>query len=129
MVTGTLGRVQSPRIIRIGGAAKETAEVLEQLGLSRPLIITDAKVANLHLSTLTDVLDGAGMVWGLFDQVVEDPTDVCVDAGLAALQSGDYDCVVDFGGGNPMETAKAVSVPRLAMRSAIFMTWGCFRRA
>ncbi len=109
MVTGTLGRVQSPRIIRIGGAAKETAEVLEQLGLSRPLIITDAKVANLHLSTLTDVLDGAGMVWGLFDQVVEDPTDVCVDAGLAALQSGDYDCVVGFGGGSPMETAKAVS--------------------
>ena len=110
MQTGTLGRVQSPRIIRIGGgAALETADVLIQLGLSRPLIITDPKVAALHLATLTDVLDASGLVWGLFDQVVEDPTDMCVDAGLTAFRAGDYDCVIGFGGGSPMDAAKAVS--------------------
>lgn len=110
MQSGTLGRVQSPRIIRIGGGvAAETAEVLGQLGLSRPLIVTDPGVAQLHLSTLTDVLDRAGIAWGLFDQVVEDPTDTCVDAGLAAFRAGDYDCVIGFGGGSPMDTAKAVS--------------------
>jgi alcohol dehydrogenase class IV len=102
--------VQSPRIIRIGGGvAAEAADVLKQLGLARPLIITDPKVAQLHLSKLTDVLDKADLDWGLFDQVVEDPTDVCVDAGLAAFQSSDYDCVIGFGGGSPMDTAKAVS--------------------
>ena len=38
----SIGRVQSPRIIRIGGGvAGEVAEVLQQLGLSRPLIVTD----------------------------------------------------------------------------------------
>ena len=110
MQSGTLGRVLSPRIIRIGGGvAAETAEVLGQLGLSRPLIVTDPGVAQLHLSTLTDVLDRAGIAWGLFDQVVEDPTDTCVDAGLAACRAGDYDCVIGFGGGSPMDTAKAVS--------------------
>lgn len=110
MQTGTLGRVQSPRIIRIGGGvAAETAEVLSQLGLSRPLIVTDPKVARLHLTTLTDVLDAAGLNWGLFDQVVEDPTDTCVDEGLAAFRAGDYDCVIGFGGGSPMDAAKAVS--------------------
>ena len=110
MQFGTLGRVQSPRIIRIGGGiAAETGEVLGQLGLSRPLIITDPKVAQLHLTTLTDVLDNEGLAWGLFDQVVEDPTDVCVDAGIAAFRSGRYDCVIGFGGGSPMDTAKAVS--------------------
>ncbi|MEO0831152.1 MAG: iron-containing alcohol dehydrogenase, partial [Pseudomonadota bacterium] len=110
MQTGTLGRVQSPRVIRIGGGVvAETADVLSQLGLSRPLIVTDPKVAQLHLSTLTDVLDKARLAWGLFDQVVEDPTDVCVDAGLDAFRAGDYDCVIGFGGGSPMDTAKAVS--------------------
>ncbi|MEM9426964.1 MAG: iron-containing alcohol dehydrogenase [Pseudomonadota bacterium] len=110
MQTGTLGRVQSPRIIRIGGGvAAETAEVLGQLGLSRPLIVTDPKVAELHLTTLTDVLDAAGLKWGLFDQVVEDPTDTCVDAGVAAFHAGTYDCVIGFGGGSPMDAAKAVS--------------------
>ena len=110
MLTGTIGRVQSPRIIRIGGGvAAETAEVLGQLGLSRPLIVTDPKVAELHLATLTDPLDQGGVAWGVFDGVVEDPTDTCVDDGIAALRAGDYDCVIGFGGGSPMDTAKAVS--------------------
>ncbi|MEL6572194.1 MAG: iron-containing alcohol dehydrogenase [Pseudomonadota bacterium] len=110
MQTGTLGRVQSPRIIRIGGGvADETAEVMGQLGLSRPLIVTDTGVAQLHLTILTDGLDRAGLAWGLFDKVVEDPTDVCVDEGLSAFRAGNYDCVIGFGGGSPMDTAKAVS--------------------
>lgn len=110
MQAGTLGRVVSPRVIRIGGGvAAETADVLAQLGLSRPLVVTDAAVARLHLASLTDVLDKAGLRWGLFDQVVEDPTDLCVSAGVAAFRSGDYDCVIGFGGGSPMDTAKAVS--------------------
>lgn len=107
----TIGRVQSPRIIRIGGGvAAEVAEVLAQLGLSRPLIVTDGNLAQLgHLARVTDVLDGAGLDWGLFDGVIEDPTDECVDAGLAALAGGTYDCIIGLGGGSPMDTAKAVS--------------------
>lgn len=110
MQSGTIGRVQSPRIIRIGGGVvAETAEVLGQLGLSRPLIITDPKVSQLHLPKLTDVLDRANLAWSVFDRVVEDPTDVCVDAGLDVFRAGDFDCVIGFGGGSPMDTAKAVS--------------------
>jgi len=106
-----IGRVQSPRIIRIGGGvAKETPAVLEQLGLSRPLIVTDTNLVALgHVGTMTGYLDGAGIAHGLFDGVVEDPTDTCVDEGLAALNAGDYDCVIGFGGGSPMDTAKAIS--------------------
>lgn len=110
MQTGTLGRVQSPRLIRIGGGvAAETAEVLTQLGLSRPLIVTDPTIARLHLARVTDVLDQQGLSWGLFDQVIADPTDRCIDAGLAAFGSGAYDCVIGFGGGSAMDAAKAVS--------------------
>ena len=110
MEPGTIGRVQSPRIIRIGGGvASETTEVLGQLGLSRPLIVTDPTVARLYLTQLTDVLEANQLTWGVFDQVVEDPTDVCVDAALSVFRSGDYDCVIGFGGGSPMDTAKAVS--------------------
>lgn len=111
MITNTIGRVQSPRIIRIGGGvALEVAEVLAQLGLSRPLIVTDTLLAEIgHLARITDVLDAGGIKWGLFDGVMPDPTDACVEAGLAAFGSGDYDCVIGFGGGSPMDAAKAVS--------------------
>lgn len=111
MTMGLIGRVQSPRVIRIGGGvAKEVAEVLAQLGLSRPLIVTDKPLIALgHVSTVTDVLDHAQVAWALFDGVVEDPTDTCVDAGLAALGAGDFDCIIGLGGGSPMDAAKAIS--------------------
>ena len=111
MQTGTIGRVQSPRVIRIGGGvAREVAEVLTQLGLSRPLIVTDPGVVALgHLDVITGALDAGGVAWSVFDGVVPDPTDTCVDAGLAALKAGDFDSIIGFGGGSPMDTAKAIS--------------------
>jgi alcohol dehydrogenase class IV len=110
-MTLAIGRVQSPRIIRIGGGVvRETAEVLGQLGLSRPLIVTDKTLVELgHVKTLTDVLDAAQMQWSVFDGTVEDPTDVCLDEGLAAFRAGDFDSVIGFGGGSPMDLAKAIS--------------------
>ncbi len=110
-MTDGIGRVQSPRIIRIGGGvAREVSEVLAQLGLSRPLIVTDANLVALgHVQTITDVLDRSEMPWTVFDGVVEDPTDACVEAGLAAYRSGAFDCIIGFGGGSPMDTAKAIS--------------------
>lgn len=111
MISGAIGRVQSPRIIRVGGgAALEISEVLEQLGLSNPLIVTDKNLVKLgHVARVTDVLDEARLPWHIFDGVVEDPTDVCVDAGLLAFQGGDFDCIIGLGGGSPMDTAKAIS--------------------
>ena len=111
MTPQTIGRVQSPRIIRIGGGvAGEVAEVLTQLGLSRPLIVTDANLVALgHVQTITDSLDKAQIPSHVWDGVIEDPTDVCVDEGLAAWRVGDFDCIIGFGGGSPMDTAKAIS--------------------
>lgn len=104
-------RVQSPRIIRIGGGViSEFAVLMAQLGLSKPLIVTDTGLVDLgHVQTLTDILDTANIPWTVFDGVVEDPTDQCVDAGLEAFRAGDFDCIIGFGGGSPMDTAKAIS--------------------
>lgn len=111
MQINTIGRVQSPRVIRIGGGvAGELGEVLAQLGLSRPQIVTDANLVQMgHVQTITDVLDTAKIGWSIFDAVVEDPTDTSVDAGLSAYRAGDFDCIIGFGGGSPMDTAKAIS--------------------
>jgi len=106
-----IGDIVMPRILRIGGGAvRETAAVLGQLDLHRPLIITDRTLAEIgHLRRLTDVLDEAELDWAAFEDVVEDPTDISVAAGLAALEAGDFDCLIGFGGGSSMDTAKAMS--------------------
>lgn len=106
-----IARIQSPRVIRIGGGiASEAGEVLQQLGLSKPLIVTDTNLIKIgHVKTLTDILKTANIHAHIFDGVIEDPTDTCVDEGITALNAGDYDCIIGFGGGSPMDTAKAIS--------------------
>ena len=106
-----IGRIQSPKIIRIGGGvAKEIIDVLQQLSLSKPLIVTDQNLVKLgHVDLILSILEKNNIIYGLFSDVVEDPTDVCVDAGLEVFNNGIYDCIIGLGGGSPMDTAKAIS--------------------
>ncbi|MBE7203994.1 MAG: iron-containing alcohol dehydrogenase, partial [Parafilimonas terrae] len=101
-----------PRLMRIGaGASRLLPEVLGQLGLSRPFVVTDPFLAGSGaVETLTERLAAAGVTARIFSETVPDPTVASVDAALAALQAGEHDCVVGFGGGSPMDTAKAVAV-------------------
>ncbi|WP_375463662.1 iron-containing alcohol dehydrogenase [uncultured Methylobacterium sp.] len=101
-----------PRLMRIGaGASALLPEVLAQLGLSRPFIVTDRYLADGgRAAALTERLAAAGLRSAVFSETVPDPTVASVEAALARLAEGDHDCVVGFGGGSPMDTAKAVAV-------------------
>jgi alcohol dehydrogenase class IV len=102
----------SPRLLMIGGGAvAKLSEVLAQFGLSRPLVVTDPwMVSSGMVERALAPLREAGLAAGVFSDTVPDPTDTVVDAGVAALQAGDYDCLVGFGGGSPMDTAKAMGI-------------------
>ncbi len=104
--------INLPRILRVGaGASRELAQSLEQLGLGRPLLITDPFMVECgYCGTLEGQLEQAGIAHGLFADCVPDPTTDSVDAALSVLKGGDYDCVVALGGGSSMDTAKAVAV-------------------
>lgn len=102
----------SPRAIRIGGGAvNQVAELLAQFGLSRPLVVTDPwMVGSGTVEKALAPLRAAGMAPGVFSETVPDPTDSVVEAGVKVLLAGDYDCLLGFGGGSPMDTAKAMAI-------------------
>ena len=101
-----------PQILRIGGGvSKQLPQVMADLGVSKPLIITDPFIAsNGYLDALFAVLESNSIQYGVFSDCVPDPTVESVNAGLAAWKSGDYDCAVGFGGGSSMDSAKAIAV-------------------
>lgn len=101
-----------PRILRIGaGASVELAATMAQLGLRRPFIVTDRFLESSgRVAALVEPLTAAGMEVAVFADTVPDPSLTSVEATLAALRTGDHDCVIGFGGGSPMDTAKAVAV-------------------
>ncbi len=101
-----------PQFLRIGaGASKELPQVLAELGVSKPLIITDPFIAsNGYLEPVFDSLNQIGIHYGVFADCVPDPTVDSITAGVNAWQQGDFDCAVGFGGGSSMDSAKAISV-------------------
>src|SRR6185312_7528064 len=46
----------------------------------------------------------------VFDRTVPDPTTASLEEGLEAVRAHDADCVIGFGGGSPMDSAKALAV-------------------
>ncbi|HEY4249659.1 MAG TPA: iron-containing alcohol dehydrogenase [Roseomonas sp.] len=104
---------QSPRMLLIGGGAvAKAAEVLAQFGLSRPLVVTDPFMVSSGTveRALLAPLRAAGVVPAVFADTVPDPTDTVIEAGVAVLKAGDFDCLLGFGGGSPMDTAKAMAI-------------------
>jgi alcohol dehydrogenase class IV len=102
----------SPRAIRIGaGAVQQVAAVLAQFGLRKPLVVTDPwMVSSGTVDKALAPLRAAGLEPAVFSETVPDPTDLVIEAGVKVLLAGDFDCLVGFGGGSPMDTAKAMAI-------------------
>ena len=102
----------SPRAMRVGGGAvKQVADVLATFGLSRPLVVTDPYMVSSGLvRRCLDPLEAAGLRPAVFSDTVPEPTDAVIEAGVAALGEGAYDCLIGFGGGSPIDTAKAMAI-------------------
>ncbi len=104
--------IVSPRHMLIGGGSvARVAETLAALSLSRPFIVTDPWMASSGtINRCLDPLARAGLAHRVFSDTVPDPTDTVVEAGVAAFQAGEHDCIIGFGGGSPMDTAKAIAI-------------------
>lgn len=101
-----------PRHIHLGGGALEQlGALIDMLQLHRPLVVTDPfLVASGAAQRVMSLLSAAGKTPALFDRTVADPTTASLTQGVAALLEHRADCVVGFGGGSPMDTAKALAV-------------------
>ena len=107
-----MAAIHLPRAIRIGGGVlAELPEALAQFGLAKPLVVTDGWIATCGmLERLMDVLASAGIAARAFTGAVPDPTVASVEAAVAFLREGEHDCVIGFGGGSSIDTAKVVAV-------------------
>jgi alcohol dehydrogenase class IV len=104
--------VAFPRMMRVGaGASTLLPDVLCQLGLSRPFVMSDRFLVESGMAQpLMDALAGAQMQARLFADTMPEPDVDSIERAVEALREGAHDCVVGFGGGSPIDSAKAVAV-------------------
>lgn len=99
-----------PTPIKFGaGARKLVAQHLKDLGLKRPLIVTDKALGALPvLAEFQTHL--AGLEVAVFSGVFGNPTCSQVMDGAAAYKAHRADCVIGFGGGAALDVAKVVGL-------------------
>ena len=90
---------QLPEIIRIIGSIKSL------------LIVTDKQMVKFgYVKKLQELLSKEGFQTNVFDETIPDPTDTVVLNGIDILKKNKNDAVIGFGGGSPIDTAKAIAV-------------------
>jgi alcohol dehydrogenase class IV len=91
------------------GAIKLLRQECERVGISRPLIVTDAGVKAAGI--LQKALDALpGMTVAVFDQTPSNPTEAAVRAAAALYQASGCDGLIAVGGGSAIDCAKGVAI-------------------
>ena len=106
-------RVCVPRYMQIGkGSLSQLPEILNIIGSVKfPLIVTDKQMLKFgYVKKLQEILLKAGIKSSVFDDTIPDPTDTVVLNGIDILKKNKKDAVIGFGGGSPIDTAKAIAV-------------------
>jgi len=106
-------RVCVPRYMQIGkGSLSQLPEILNIIGsVKSPLIVTDKQMVKFgYVKKLQEILLKAGIKSSVFDDTIPDPTDTVVLNGIDILKKNKNDAVIGFGGGSPIDTAKAIAV-------------------
>lgn len=89
-------------------SVEQIPDVLAAHDCGKPLIVTDANLHALGLiEPLKAALARADMSYAVFDETVPNPTVANVEAARALYLDKGCDCLVAFGGGSPMDCAKA----------------------
>ncbi|MDR0884546.1 MAG: iron-containing alcohol dehydrogenase [Oscillospiraceae bacterium] len=98
-----------PDRIEGAGSVKRLPARLKQDGLTKVLLVTDKGLTGLGLyGGLLDALKDANIGVVVFDDVQPNPTVGNIEAGLALYQESGAQGIVAFGGGSPMDCAKAI---------------------
>lgn len=92
------------------GRIGELARACREVGMQKPLFVTDRGVVKLPIAgKALSALDAGGMETAVFSEVDVNPTDGNLQAGIDCYRRGGHDGVVAFGGGSALDLGKLIA--------------------
>jgi alcohol dehydrogenase class IV len=106
------GQFNYPTAYRIGaGRIAELRDACAELGIARPLIVTDAGVAAIDwFDSIVGDLESRGLDVAVFSEIDANPSARHVENGLTALAAHRADGCILIGGGSAMDTGKCIAL-------------------
>jgi alcohol dehydrogenase class IV len=110
VVTGLLP-IPQPMLLVGPGSSRRLGEALSGFGHRKILIVTDRTVAAMGLpDALTSALSAGGTAYAVFDAITPDAPIPLIEKGIEFYRKQGCDAIVAFGGGSPMDAAKAIAL-------------------
>jgi alcohol dehydrogenase class IV len=100
-----------PTAVRFGaGRIAELPDVLRQVGMARPLFVTDPGLALLPMTqAVVARCKDRGLGIAMFSEVKSNPVESNVASGIRALGANGHDGVIAFGGGSAIDVGKVIA--------------------
>jgi alcohol dehydrogenase len=117
-----------PEIIDGADSIKKLSAVIKEKGFTNVLVVTDPVLMGLHmLDSLLENLKSAGIKYSLYDQVQPNPTIENIEASLKIYKANNCQAIIAFGGGSPMDCAKATGARVARPNRSITQMRGLFK--
>lgn len=110
-----------PTLLEGPGAIRKLPEFIKSKGLNKVLIVTDKGLMGIHLlDSLFEELDKSGVEYVVYDGTQPNPSIENIEDARQLYVDNNCQGVIAFGGGSPMDCAKAaaarVTNPKISVR-------------
>ena len=78
------------------------------LGTKALIVTGQSMIKQGFMKVLTDILEQNGVGYVIDSKISGEPTDVMIEEGLLLYQENACDFIIGFGGGSPLDSAKAI---------------------
>ena len=117
-----------PEYIEGPGSIRRLPEFMREKGAEKVLVVTDANLMKLGLlDKMLDSLREAGFDFCIFSDIAVNPTSDNVEAGFRVYRENACQCLVAFGGGAPMDCAKAIAAKAVHPRRTVAQLQGILK--
>ena len=117
-----------PKLMQGAGTVKKLPAAVKRRGFRKVLIVTDPTLMGLHLlDPMLAAMKEAELPYVIYDGVGPNPTDENVEDGVVLFHEHHCDCMIAFGGGSPIDCAKAVGARIARPKRRVKKLQGLFR--
>lgn len=101
---------RTPKLIEGEGSVLTLPKFILNQGVKKVLLVTDNGLMNLGLPNgLIQAMKDEGLEYELFYNIEPNPIDVNVEEGYSVFKNGKCQGIIAFGGGSPIDCAKAIA--------------------
>lgn len=117
-----------PKTLEGPGSVKKLPMLIRKKGYCNVMIVTGRTLVGRGLlDGLLEALKKQKIEYFMFNRVDNNPSDVNVEEGVAEYQANHCDAIIAFGGGSPLDCAKAIAARLAKPRKTIAQLQGLLK--